>query len=398
MNEKKQITFGGPGALIAAAFIGPGTVTVCTLAGASYGFELLWAMAVSVLVTIILQEMAARIGIITQLDLSSLIKKEIRHPVLKALIVVLVFSAIVIGNAAYEAGNITGGAMGLATFLPAPVPRFIPATVGLLAFGLLWFGSYKVLEKSLIAMVLLMSCSFLITAILTKPNLNDVLEGFVKPTIPENGLLMVMGLIGTTIVPYNLFLHASLAKDKWKGEENLPAARKDTIASILMGGLISVSVILTASVLSTNIETATDLALGLEPLYGSSAKYLLSTGLFAAGITSAITAPLAAAYVASGCFGWSSDIKSRSFRTIWVIILGIGIVFSSIGFKPVDIIRFAQITNGCLLPVTGFMLIWLCSKQTLLRNHANSRMMTGVGAVLLIVITLLGIKSIWVLF
>jgi NRAMP (natural resistance-associated macrophage protein)-like metal ion transporter len=107
----------GPGTLVAAAFIGPGTVTLCTLAGVNFGFALLWAMVLSIIATIFLQEMAARLGIISQKGLSEVIRTEIQNPTFRKVVIVLILSAIVIGNAAYEAGNISGGILGLEAIL-----------------------------------------------------------------------------------------------------------------------------------------------------------------------------------------------------------------------------------------------------------------------------------------
>ena len=107
----------GPGTLIAAAFIGPGTVTVCTLAGVQYNFTLLWAMLLSIVATIVLQEMAARLGLVYGKGLAETVKTEIKQPVIRLLAVVLILSAILVGNAAYEAGNISGGVLGLETIL-----------------------------------------------------------------------------------------------------------------------------------------------------------------------------------------------------------------------------------------------------------------------------------------
>ena len=108
----------GPGALVAAAFIGPGTVTVCTIAGVSFGYDLLWAMLLSIFATIILQEMSARIGIITGQGLTAVIRQQLEsRPVTRTLVLLLIICAIVVGNAAYEAGNISGGRLGLETLL-----------------------------------------------------------------------------------------------------------------------------------------------------------------------------------------------------------------------------------------------------------------------------------------
>ena len=116
----------GPGTLVAAAFIGPGTVTLCTIAGVNHGFTLLWAMLLSIIATIVLQEMAARLGIISQKSLAEVIKIEIKHPALRKTAIILMLSAIVIGNAAYEAGNISGGVLGLETISTNTSTRVMP--------------------------------------------------------------------------------------------------------------------------------------------------------------------------------------------------------------------------------------------------------------------------------
>lgn len=369
----------GPGPLIAAAFIGPGTVTVCTLAGVSFGFTLLWAMVLSIIATLVLQEMSARLGIITQKGLSEIIRTEIKHPVLKSLAILLILSAIVIGNAAYEAGNITGGVIGLETIIGNPSLKLggfslnvLSIIIGAIAFVLLYIGNYKVLERVLITLVILMSLAFLITAIITKPNVLEILKGAFIPQFPEDSLLTIIALIGTTVVPYNLFLHTTLVKEKWKTKSDLRFARKDTVLAVILGGLVSMCVIISASsIQSVEINNAADLAKGLEPLFGSFAKYFLAIGLFSAGITSAITAPLAAAFVASGCLGWSSNMKTKKFRGIWIFILISGIVFSSLEIKSIEIIKFAQIANGILLPVIAGFLIWVMNKESVLGRYKN---------------------------
>ena len=138
--------------------------------------------------------------------------------------------------------------------------------------------------------------------------------------------MVVLGLVGTTVVPYNLFLHSSLVSEKWGSLNKLKVARFESFFSILIGGLISLSIIITAaSVNNKDVNGVIDLAKGLEPLYGKFAIYFLGIGLFASGITSSITAPLAAAYVAKSCFGWDDSLKSQKFRAIWIIILFIGV-------------------------------------------------------------------------
>ena len=391
----------GPGTLVAAAFIGPGTVTLCTLAGVNFGFHLLWAMVLSIIATIVLQEMASRLGIISQKGLSEVIRSEIKHPIINKLILLLILSAIVVGNASYEAGNISGGILGLETItgefrivLGNYSLNILSFVVGIIAFILLYIGSYKFLERVLVMLVLIMSLSFLITAFLTKPDIFNILEGALIPSFPEGSLLTILGLVGTTVVPYNLFLHASLVKEKWNNPKDLKEVRKDTIVSIALGGLVSMAIIISASSIGLGeISSAADLAKSLAPLYGDFASYFLGIGLFAAGITSAITAPLAAAYVARGCFGWESDLKSKQFRAVWFLILLLGVVFSSLGLKPIEIIKFAQVANGVLLPVVAGILLWMVNKKVVLGNYVNSKFQNILGFIILIITIFLGLRG-----
>ena len=396
----------GPGPLVAAAFIGPGTVTVCTLAGVNFGFALLWAMVLSILATIVLQEMAARLGVVAQKGLSEIIRQEIKHPIIKGFVLLLIISAIVIGNAAYEAGNISGGALGMQTLFGNPIVEIaslklnlMTIIIGVIAFVLLYIGNYKVLEKALVFLVVLMSLAFLITAILTKPDLTAVFKGVFIPSFPEESILTIIGLIGTTVVPYNLFLHASLAKTKWKSKSDLGFARKDTIIAVVLGGIVSMCIMISASAISDReISNASDLAKGLEPLFGSFSKYVLAIGLFSAGITSAITAPLAAAYVTSGCLDWESNLKSIKFKAVWMTILVLGVVFSSIGFKSIEIIKFAQVANGLLLPIIAGFLLWVMNKSAILGTYKNSKLQNSIGIIILIVTIFLGAKGVLSIF
>ena len=334
---KKWINNIGPGPLVAAAFIGPGTVTLCSIAGVDFGFSLLWTLVLSIIATIVLQEMSARLGIISNKGLSQVIREEIKNPNFRNVVITLILSSIVIGNAAYEAGNISGGVLGLEAVFGEKTLNilnininFYSIILGLIAFALLYAGNYKILERSLIFLVIIMSLSFIITAIITKPDIIDLLKGLFIPKFPKGSILIIIGLIGTTVVPYNLFLHASLVKERWKNKSDLKFARNDTIISIILGGIVSMCIIISSASLNIeNINNAADLAKGIEPLYGVYSKYILAVGLFSAGITSAITAPLAASFVAAGCLGWSLNMKGLKFRSVWMFILLAGVISSS---------------------------------------------------------------------
>nr|WP_237690468.1 Nramp family divalent metal transporter [Salegentibacter tibetensis] len=395
----------GPGILVSAAFIGPGTVTVCTLAGVEFGYSLLWALLLSIFSCIILQEMAARLGVVSQKGLSDAIREEIKRPVFRVLAIILIFSAIVIGNAAYEAGNITGAVLGAEAVFGVQNLQIGDFTlnlwsifIGAVAFILLFTGSYKTLEKIFIGLVLLMSISFILTAILTKPNVLEILTGLI-PTGNAAGLLTVMAIVGTTVVPYNLFLHASLVSEKWKEASYLPVARKELVVSIILGGAVSMAILISAASSGlTNVNSAADMAVSLEPLFGTFATWFMSLGLLAAGITSSITAPLAAAYVVKGCFGWEGGMKAAKFKIVWAVVLILGVFFSSLQINPIEIIRFAQIANGILLPVIAIFLFWVVNKASVLGEHRNSKLQNLLGIVVIAIALFLGVKSILSVF
>lgn len=396
----------GPGPLIAAAFIGPGTVTLCTLAGVKFGMSLLWTLLIAVLASITLQSMAVKIGIIGKKSITEALKDEISNPVIKYIIITLIFMTILIGNTAYEAGNISGAVMGLETLFGQIKIDFKDFSlnihaiiIGLLAGALLWIGKYRIIERCLIGLVIIMSIAFLFTAIATRPSLLSVLSGLLSFKAPAGSLLTIIGLVGTTIVPYNLFLHAELVKEKWNDKGDLKFALKDLIIALGLGGLISLSIVITASsIKATDINTVGDLALGLESVFGTFSRQFLAIGLFAAGITSTITAPLAAAYVVCGCFGLSTNLQSNYFKFIWLSIILFGVFFSATGLKLITIIQFAQITNGVLLPIMVGLLLWMVNKSSLLGNFKNNNLQNAIGLIIIVVSLFLSLRTLFLIF
>ena len=201
-------------------------------------------------------------------------------------------------------------------------------------------------------------------------------------------------MIGTTVVPYNIFLHAALVNEKWDSKHNLKDANFDTVFSILIGGLISLCILLTAAGLDkSNITSAIDLANNLEPLYGSFSKFVLAIGLFSAGLTSSITAPLAAAYVVNGCLDLGLNRKSLVFKLIALLVLLIGLFSSFFQINSIEIIKFAQITNGILLPLVVVFLFVLANNK-LLVSKTNNLLQNIIGLLVVIFCLLLCFRSI----
>ena len=396
MNFLERLKQIGPGAMVAAAFIGPGTVTTATVTGADHGYVLLWAVAFSIIATMILQEFSARLGIVSGEGLGEALRKEFDSPIIKGIAIFLVVGAIGVGAAAFETGNIVGGAMGLQTITGVSEQIWGPI-IGLVALAILWTGKYKIVERVLIGLVALMSISFIITAIVVRPDLGDIFAGLFTFSMPEGeGLTLVIALIGTTVVPYNLFLHASSVQDKWKGEEHLGAARFDTIFSIIIGGLITLAIVITSSAVihGTGMEVADagDMAIQLEPTLGRWAKWFFAIGLFGAGFSSAATAPLAGAYATAGALGWPRDLTGTKFRIVLLIILIIGVVGAGLGLDPVQLIIFAQAVNGILLPISAVFLWYVMNNEEKLGEHTNGIIANILGGVVVIITVFIGIN------
>lgn len=404
----------GPGFMVAAAFIGPGTITTASLAGAGHGLALLWALLFSIVTTLVLQEMAARLGVVGRRGLSEALREAIAAPLPRLLVMLLIVAAVGIGNAAYEAGNLIGAALGATALLGGAVPAWVLA-IAALAAALLASGSYRWIERVLMLLVALMSLVF-VAALLLDPPDAALFAGARWPwQLPADALRMVLALIGTTVVPYNLFLHARAVQARWpvagsadSADGALREARLDAGLSIGLGGLITFAIMSTAAVAFFGTDTeirAADLAAQLEPLLGRFSSLFFAAGLLAAGMTSAITAPLAAAWAVSGALGWTRGDSQGSqgsqagslddwrSRGVWIAVLATGTLFAALQTRPLPAILFAQAANGLLLPVVAVALLWVMNRTALLGRHRNGRLANGLGAIVVLVTIVLGARN-----
>ena len=392
----------GPGMLVAAAFIGPGTVTTASIAGANFGFVLMWALLLSIIVTFVLQEMSSRLGIVSGLGLSEALRSSINNHFLKAFLMILIVSALGIGNAAFEVGNITGAAIGLSQISSLSISSSV-LIVGILVLILLGTRIFKVLEQILTVLVVIMSLLFLLTMITIEIDYSKLLRGLFIPTVTASSLLTIMALIGTTVVPYNLFLHADASKRKWKDQEVTQAlnnSRADTAISIGLGGLITLVIMSTSAVafFGSSMEISSEnLARQLEPILGSYSSYIFNFGLFVAGITSAVTAPLAASIAVTEALGWKNDPSSFRFKLVWIIILLIGLLFAYFGTKPLQAILFAQATNALLLPFLALFLFYVVNNSRLMGSHKNTITINMIALIIIMAVVLLSSYKIFLL-
>lgn len=400
MNEtytlKDKIKAVGPGILVVGSFIGPGTITSATRAGAIYGYDLLWTIVFSVIAVIVMQEMAARLGIVKQNGLAEELVLELANkPVLKFIMVALVASAISLGGVAYMGGDLTGTALGISQLTGIP-SRIIAPLWGL---GVLLLSStgnaIKSLEKLLGVCVSIMAIVFFVTLIVVKPDLGAVLTGII-PTVPPKSIMTCVSLIGTTVVPYNIFIHATSARRTWNDPKMLPLAKFDVKVSMVIGGIITGSVMIVAGTVmrGMDVQSAADMAISLEPLLGSLSIPFLSLGLIAAGVSSAVITPLGVSYVLAGLFGWKMDRTDKRFLATNIIVVVFGILVAATGIQPITLIMMAQAINGIFLPIIVFVLIYITSRSNVMNEYKNTKVQNFLGIGVLTIALIIGISSI----
>ncbi len=373
------------GLIITAAFIGPGTVTTATVVGSQTAYALIWLLLFAVVSTYILQEMASRLGTVSGLGLSQAIMTSLRNPILKIIVIVLIVLAIGVGNAAYEGGNLTGAALGMQASFGSTI-QYWTLILGGSAFALILIGHYKLVEKCLILLVVLMSIVFIAMMFVVGIETDLLTQGILVKNSILSQASLALAIVGTTIVPYNLFLHSGLSaqdtvnKRRLVGpnyitdKSELAAQNAQLFTAIGLGGLVTFAIMsssVTAFFVTQTEVDVSNLAKQLQPLLGDQAGMFFGIGLFCAGLTSAITAPLAAAYAISGLFGFRPELADKRFKFIALLIVVVGVVVASLGIKPIALIIMAQASNAILLPISVILLIWVCNKEDLVGEHKN---------------------------
>lgn len=378
--------------IISAAFIGPGTVTAAAKAGASFQLQLVWALAFSILATIVLQEAAARITLASGKSLGAIVAAQFPGTAGRNIRWSL-FLAVAFGCAAYQAGNLLGGFSGLMLVSTAP-RQLLVSGIGLIAMLILWQGSTQRITRLLAVVVAIMGIAFIGTSVLQKDySLGQIALSTFPAGIPEDGSLLVIGLIGTTIVPYNLFLASGISQG-----QSMAEMRWGVSLAIIIGGIISIAILITG----TQVEgqfTFEALADAVERKLGGHTGLLVAFGLFAAGLSSAVTAPFAAAITARSLLekegaNWAQ--QSRNFRLTWGAIMGIGLLFGLLDVKPIPAIILAQAINGVLLPlVVTFLVLAINDRQLLPPRYVNTAWQNLPALLIFSITCFLGINNIW---
>lgn len=380
--------------VISAAFIGPGTVTTAASSGAGFGYSLIWTLFFSAIACYVLQEASARITATTGMNLGEAMQQEYGKTRSGKWIIWLALIAILSGCIAFETGNILGAVAGVTLIHDSISVPLVVASIGIISAALLWKGTVKQIATTLGLIVAIMGFCFIITALLIPHDLYSILGSGLVPDIPAGAEFLVLGLIGTTVVPYNIFLGSGLKHAQTPREMKISLG-----IAIFLGAFISIAILLTGTAITGDF-TFEALANALADQLGGWAPWLLGIGLFGAGLSSTLTAALAASITAKSLLV-QPDTKdfwgehSLRFRLVWGTVLIIGLIFGMLQVQPVPAIILAQALNGIILPIVAIVLFILLNNDNVLpAKHQNGKVYNTLTAVVVYLTFLIGLTNI----
>ncbi len=367
----------GPGIITASVDNDAGGITTYSLAGAQYGYALLWSLIPITIALIVIQEMAARMGAVSGKGLADLIRENFG---IRATFYLMI--ALFVTNLGNTMAEFAGWAAAMEIF---GVKRYLSLPVG--AFFVWWLvvkGTYRAVEKIFLAASAIYF-TYVVSAFLSRPSWGKV---FVQTAVPEihwdsTYLMMLIGMVGTTIAPWMQFYLQSAVVEKGIKAKHYRTLRWDVILGCLVTDLVALCIIVACAgtLFKHNIpiEDAADAALALAPLAGKYASLLFAVGLANASLFSASILPLATAYYVCEGMGWEGGVN-KSFREapqfFWIytilIVLGAGtILFPQVPLVP--IMYLSQVLNGILLPFVLLFMLALVNNREIMGDHVNSR-------------------------
>ena len=401
--------------LLLLSVIGPGLITAnvdndatgifgYSLAGATYGYGLLWAVVLVTISLAVVQEMVARMGVVTGKGLADLIREKFGVKITFWSMVLLL-----IANAATTVAEFAGVAGAMDIFGINPLIA-VP-----LAAALVWFlvvrGSYKYVERILLCLCVVY-ISYVISGFLVHPDWAKVFHQTVVPPLQLNQgyLLMLVGVIGTTIAPWMQFYQQSAIADKQIPVKHLNYERVDTYVGAFLTDFVAFFIVVatgaTLFVHHIAINDAKDAAIALQPLVGGNgafAKILFAIGLLNASLMAASVLPLSTAYSIAEAFGWERGVgrtfrEAPQFLTLYtfIIVLGAGITLFVPADRLVFVLNLPNVVGGMLLPLVLILMILLCNDRRLMGRYVNGPIFNTVAwasTIIMTVLTLLIIVS-----
>jgi Mn2+/Fe2+ NRAMP family transporter len=369
----------GPGIITANVDNDAGGIYTYSVAGAQFGYSLLWSLIPITIALVVVQEMVARMGVVTGKGLADLIREEYGFRMTFILMIILLLANL--GNTISE---FAGLASGMSVF---GVSRFIAVPLGA---ALVWLlvvkGTYRIVEK-----VFLLACffyvSYLISGFMAKPDWEMAAVETVKPSLQFNTsyLYMIIGLVGTTIAPWMQFYLQSAVVEKGIKLKNYIQSRWDVIIGCIITDVVAFFIIIACAATiyesgPRQIQNAADAALALEPLAGRAATALFAFGLCNASLLSACILPLATAYCVCEGLGFESGINKRPHEAPTFYALYTGLIVSGAlavlilkESMQIPIILLSQVANGILLPFVLIFMLRLCNREDLMGSHRNTR-------------------------
>lgn len=373
----------GPGIITGSVDNDAGGITTYSLAGAEYGYGLIWTLIPSFIVLVIIQEMNARMGIVTGKGLADLIRENAGIKITFLIFIGLLFSGI--GNTSTEFAGVAGSmeVFGVSKYISVPV-------VSVIVWFLVVKGTYKTAERIFLVFSLFL-LTYVVSAIMGKPAWKDIGAAIIHPRVDFNtkSMAMVIGLVGTTIAPWMQFYMQSSVIEKGLKMQNY----NYTLTDIVVGCIITIVVaffimVACASTLFPNhieINAAKDAALSLRPLAGNLASQVFAFGLFIASIFSATILPLATAFFICEAFGFEAglDKKWDEAKEFYILYTGIIIVSAGIVLIPkaplIQISLWSQVINGILLPVVLISMMLLINNKKIMGTYINGKTTNIIG-------------------
>ena len=385
----------GPGIITANVDNDAGGITTYSLAGAIYGYRLLWTVIPVAIALFVVQEMSSRLGVVTGKGLADLMREQFGVKATFYLMVALLLT---------NWGNTMAEFAGLAAALEIiHVPRVLSVPIGaIFVWWLVTWGTYRVVEKAFL-MASAFYVAYVISGIMAKPDWGNVLVSTVTPSFDMNlaFVVMVVGIVGTTIAPWMQFYQQAAVVEKGISTRNLREARLDVAVGSLMAVLVVWFILIacgaTLHKAGIPIRNAADAAHALAPLAGRYAALLFGFGLFNASLFAAAILPLSTAYSVCEGMGWERGIDKKLQEAPWfygiytaLIALGAGAILMP-GVPLLKVLYLSQVANGILLPAVLLFMLALANRRDIMGEHVNSKTFNAVAWVLvvsLIVMTL----------
>lgn len=387
----------GPGLITAALVFGPSKLTITSKLGAEYGFELLWIILIAILFMTVFTTMSARIGLATDQSLLGSIKDRFGKAASTAVGIGVFLVCI-----SFQAGNAVGVGIAIGEMTHTSANPWI-ILFTLAGIGLLFFRSfYKVLEKAMIALIILMLLSFVTTLVLVKPEIGKIITGL-KPILPVGSLGLVIAFMASSVSIVGAFYQSYLVQERRNIASHSIQRGNDSITGILILGTMSAILLICAATVlhpqHIQLNSATDMSRVLEPLFGSYASFLFLTGLFGAAFSSIIGNATVGGTLLGDALGYGSQLSTRTVKYFIALVMVFGALIALIfGKLPLQLIIFAQSVTIFVVPFIGVSMFLIANDRKVMGERTNgigAKVLGGLGLALIIGLALVNVKSLF---